>query len=157
MRILAIDPGSRGGLGWAVMDSTLALRASGVEFVTALERDDRSALWLALANLLQVLPADCVAYERVNRHSGVDAAHMYGGQVAVIQLACATRGVPWETVSVPAVKSALRCRASGKAKERAMVSAAHALGYTDVKDHNEADAVGICLAAHSAIRKRGEA
>lgn len=149
-RILGIDPGSCKGLGWAVMSAGAEaprLHRSGVVFAPTMGPDERQPLWRILTSVLDAAWVgggfDCVAYERVHRHNGVHAAHMYGGQVAVIQAWCDRVDVPYTTVQVGAVKRFLKCSAAGKDKEKAMVDAAHALGYTSVEDHNEADAVGI--------------
>lgn len=149
-------------MGWAVMSNpdSPVLHASGVIQTPPMDKDNRSALWVELGVLLgSWLPTigggtandlgravNLVAYERVHRHTGVHAAHLYGGQVALIQATCHTLGVPWTPVQVGQVKRFLNCRAVGRGKERAMVDAAHALGYNTVTDHNEADAVGIALA-----------
>ena len=114
---------------------------------------DYSPLLMQLEDLLEEQRngrgsrAFCVAYEQVSYHSGVYAAHKYGAQVGVIQLWCARRLLKCIGVPVQTVKRVLRCQASGKAKEKAMVAAAHKLGYAGVTDHNEADAIGIALGA----------
>lgn len=148
MAVLGVDPGSGKGLGWALLRSDLTLIDSGVIFTPSMDPDDRTPLWGELDRLLNnnAHRFTAVAYERVHRHSGIHAAHMYGGQVALIQHWCATSAKPWITVQVATVKRFLQCRAVGKAKEQAMVTAAHNLGYNSVTDHNEADAVGIALA-----------
>lgn len=145
MRVLGLDPGTH--LGWCLVDEKGARLDSGViDLDGHLAMDDRSALWAEMGWLLARQPRDLVAYERVHRHSGVHAAHMYGGQVAIIQHICTHLGVPWTPVQVATVKAFLQCRASGKDKKKAMVDAAHRLGYPEVKDHNEADALGVALA-----------
>lgn len=155
MQVLGIDPGSGGGLGWAVMQyfygSQPKLDSSGVSRVDLPKKSrDKTALWLELQYILRVADVygvDLVAYEQVVRHSSVYAAHLYGGQVAIIQLLCAAHSVPFMPVPVQTVKKVLGCRAAGKDKEKAMVAAAHKLGYTGVTDHNEADAIGVALGA----------
>lgn len=157
MLVLGIDPGSEKGLGWAVLDSCgLRLVFSGTAY--AERRDpadgdgrtrDRINVW---ANLLTVLEhygplVDVIAYEDVVKHSSVWAAHLYGGQIAHTQWYAHCNRKRFLSVPVQTVKRALGSRAAGKSKEIEMVKAAHRLGYTSVRDHNEADAVGICLGA----------
>jgi Holliday junction resolvasome RuvABC endonuclease subunit len=153
MIVLAIDPGSEAGLGWAVLDSEgLNLLHSGTVFIQRPDDDkhrDRSRVWLALLDILNDHGpgADVIAYEDVMKHSSVWAAHLYGGQIAMIQMWSALHSRAIMPVPVMTVKRFLRSRASGKAKLKAQVEAAHQLGYHNVKDHNEADALGIALGA----------
>ena len=163
-RVLGIDPGSRKGLGWAVLEtvdsvlveglSTVRKVASGVVKVTGIVEGsmDRTPVWAAIFDVMgnwlwraeENECVDAVAYEQVMRHSSVWAAHLYGGQQAMIQWWAHTMDRPTIPVAVQTVKRMLGCRASGGAKAVAMVQAAQRLGY-DVSDHNEADAVGIAL------------
>lgn len=64
-----------------------------------------------------------VAYEEVRRHLGVDAAHVYGGILAVLSEECETRGVPYVGVPVGTIKK--RATGRGNADKVAMVLAAH--------------------------------
>jgi Holliday junction resolvasome RuvABC endonuclease subunit len=146
-------------MGWVLLDSTnLDLLASGVLFVEwpdTPERD-RSPLWNAVHDLLNEhgIHADVIAYEDVVKHSSVWAAHLYGGQIGHIQWWAAQRGKPIRPVPVMTVKRFLRSRASGKAKAKEQVEAAHRLGYRSIQDHNEADALGIALGAVWLMKQR---
>lgn len=104
-------------------------------------------VWSAVLSILEHWGplADVIAYEDVIRHSSVWAAHLYGGQIAHIQWWAHQNRKQFCPVPVQTVKRALGSKASGKAKLTEQVKAAHRLGYTDVKDSNEADAVGIAL------------
>lgn len=154
MKVLAIDPGSEKGMGWALMDSNgLQLLASGVVFTGTRpahwHERDRSNVWSHLLVLLEKygVRADVIAYEDVVKHSSVWAAHLYGGQQAHIQFWCHAHDKSFQPVPVATVKRFLRSSASGAEKVKAQVEAAHRLGYSTVQDHNEADAVGIALGA----------
>lgn len=161
MKVLAIDPGSEKGLGWCLLDSEgLKILYSGVLFIERPKYDkhrDRSMVWRAVLDLLVTYGslADYVAYEDVMRHSSVWAAHLYGGQIAHIQWWCHINETPFLPVPVATVKRMLQSRAAGRDKAKAQVAAAHALGYTQIKDHNEADALGIALGALWLMRRTG--
>jgi hypothetical protein len=103
--------------------------------------------------LLDSLPDDegvVVAYEEVRRHLGTDAAHVYGGIVAVITEECERRGITTYTgVPVGAVKRT--ATGKGNASKDAMIAAArgHWARYCpatgrltpwEPADDNEADA-----------------
>lgn len=163
VNILAIDPGSEKGLGWALLrGDDLCLVASGVAFTQRPDRNsaegkarDRTVVWSALLDVMHHWAplANLVAYEDVIRHSSVWAAHLYGGQIAHIQWYCHCNEKQFLPVPVQTAKRALGSKASGKAKETEQVKAAHRLGYTTVSDHNEADAVGIALGALWLLQK----
>ncbi len=88
-------------------------------------------------------PIAAVFYEEVRRHRGTDAAHVYGGMLAVLTAWCEERAIPYEGVPVGTIKKALTGK--GNADKRAMISALHKLGYDGVVDDNEADAIAIML------------
>jgi len=103
---------------------------------------DRRALWATLERIYRWHAPAVVVVEQVMRHSGVYAAHVYGGQIAILEF---LHDKPLERVSVQAVKRALGLKVGGTAKQTMAVECARRLGY-NVGDHNEADAIGIALA-----------
>lgn len=155
--ILAIDPGSEKGIGFALIrGDDLALCGSGVMFTQRPDpnspegkRRDRTMVWSAILNILEHWAplCDVIAYEDVVKHSSVWSAHLYGGQIAHLQWYAHCHSKQFCPVPVQTAKRALGSKASGKAKLTEQVKAAHRLGYTSVKDSNEADAVGIALGA----------
>ena len=85
---------------------------------------------------------DLVVYEEVRRHLGVDAAHVYGGLLAVLTAACEKRKIPYQGVPVQTIKK--HATTKGNADKAAMIAAASTMtvalsGLTS----DEADA--ICL------------
>lgn len=86
-----------------------------------------------------------VAYEEVRRHMGVDAAHVYGGIVAMVAAVCEERSVPYSGVPVGTVKRAATTK--GNADKPAMIAAALERWSHACDDDNEADALWIadCL------------
>jgi Holliday junction resolvasome RuvABC endonuclease subunit len=84
-----------------------------------------------------------LGYEEVRRHAGTDAAHIYGGIVAVVQSVCEERTIPYQGVPVGTIKRL--ATGKGNADKTAMVAAA-VVRFWPVTDDNEADALW-CAAA----------
>jgi len=97
-------------------------------------------------HLREVLP-ECgmVAYEEVRRHMGVDAAHVYGGIVAMIAAECEIRTIPYTGITIAAAKQA--ATGKGNAKKDAMVASAKMKWPITIIDDNHADALWIAEAA----------
>jgi len=85
-----------------------------------------------------------VYFEEVRRHRGTDAAHVYGGMLAILTSWCESFDppLPYEGVPVGEIKKHLTGK--GNADKPAMIAAVRALGY-DVTDDNEADAIALAL------------
>lgn len=79
-----------------------------------------------------------VAYERVRRHLGTDAAHVYGGLRAVLIAFCDANGKRHAPVAIQAIKRHATGR--GNAKKPEMIAAAQARGWAPVND-DHADAL----------------
>jgi Holliday junction resolvasome RuvABC endonuclease subunit len=87
-------------------------------------------------------PLRRVYFEEVRRHMGVDAAHMYGGYLAVLQAWCTEHEVEYQGVPVGEIKKFWTGK--GNAKKDAMIAEARRRGYDPVDD-NEADAIAILV------------
>lgn len=85
-------------------------------------------------------PFGIVFFEEVRRHRGVDAAHVYGGLLGVLQGWCEERGVQYCGVPVGQIKK--NWCGSGNASKDMMIEEAKARGFEPVDD-NEADALAI--------------
>lgn len=83
---------------------------------------------------------DLVTYEGVRRHTGTDAAHVYGGWVSILQAECERLDVPYSAYGVTEIKK--YWTGKGNAKKDAMMSAAYDRGL-DPPDDNAADALAI--------------
>jgi Holliday junction resolvasome RuvABC endonuclease subunit len=83
---------------------------------------------------------EAVFFEEVRRHAGVDAAHTYGGFLAVLAAWCEHRYVAYQGVPVGTIKK--HATGLGNAGKAAMVAAMQAKGYP-VTDDNEADALAL--------------
>lgn len=145
MRILGIDPGTR--CGYALFESDDIL-LSGVWDLSGRRHEGGGMRYLRLRHFLSEALAGVtsVAYEEVRHHIGTDAAHVYGGIVAVISAECEALRVPYVGIPVGTVKK--YATGKGNAKKDAMIEAASARwpGYRCIDD-NEADARFIAMVA----------
>ncbi len=78
-----------------------------------------------------------VYFEEVRRHTGVDAAHAYGGFWAHLTAWCEHRNIPYQGVPVGTIKKHATGR--GNAGKAAMIAALRLKGFQPTDD-NEADA-----------------
>jgi hypothetical protein len=85
-----------------------------------------------------------VVFERVSSHKGTDAAHVYGGMVAVITGWAEARAIPYDHASVSEIKKF--ATGSGGANKEAVIRAMKARGLRPEGD-DEADAQAIWLLA----------
>lgn len=100
----------------------------------------RFSRWLEEA----IQGADEVVFEEVRRHAATDAAHVYGGMLAVLTASCEEKGIPYSGIPVGTIKK--HATGKGNASKAEMMAVIRAKGYT-VQDDNEADAIAILLCA----------
>jgi Holliday junction resolvasome RuvABC endonuclease subunit len=91
-----------------------------------------------LNDIAAAFAIDQVYFEEVRRHKGVDAAHVYGGLMAVLTSWCEERGIPYSGLTVGNIKK--NWTGLGNASKEAMIEVAEDRGYQP-KDDNEADAI----------------
>lgn len=84
---------------------------------------------------------DAVYFEEVRRHKGVDAAHVYGGFLAVLTAWCEDNSIPYAGVPVGTIKKHATGN-GGASKNMVMNAVSKRLG-KDVTDDNEADALAL--------------
>ena len=94
-------------------------------------------------------PIEAVFFEEVRRHIGTDAAHIYGGLLAVLTAWCEEHLVAYQGVPVGTIKRF--ATGKGNADKAAVIEAMRARGFNP-GDDNEADALAILLWA---IETRG--
>ncbi len=94
-------------------------------------------------------PIVTVHFEEVRRHLGTDAAHIYGGLLAVLGAWGEELGIAYQGVPVGTIKRFIAGK--GNADKAAVITAVQAKGF-DPADDNEADAIAILLWA---IETRG--
>ena len=144
MKILALDFGLTSG--WA-FSSAEGLITSG----TAVFRQDRwqggGVRFLRFKHWLTEIKnhaeeIDLVVYEQVRRHAGVDAAHAFGGWLAILTGWCEHHGIAYQGVPVGTIKR--HVTGKGNADKAAVIAAIRARGFHPADD-NEADALAILL------------
>jgi hypothetical protein len=83
-----------------------------------------------------------VVFEEVRRHAGTDAAHVYGGLLAILTAWCEHSGIAYEGVPVGTIKRFISGK--GNASKDAVIAAVKTRGFNPADD-NEADALAILL------------
>jgi Holliday junction resolvasome RuvABC endonuclease subunit len=92
---------------------------------------------------LSVAPLSRIVFEEVRRHRGTDAAHIYGGLLAILQTFCLDHGIEYEGLPVGVIKK--HVTGKGNADKGLMIASVQKACYPLVRDDNEADAIGIGL------------
>ncbi len=111
------------------------------------ERYLRAAV--TFAELIETHRPGVVYYEHIFRHVGTQAAHVYGGLLAMLAAECARAEVRLVPVGVGAVKIA--ATGKGNAKKPEMVAAAMERWGGEKLDENETDARFVLVAAFRGI------
>lgn len=142
--ILALDLGTT--TGWAIRDFGGLITSGTVSFKPS-RYDGGGMRYLRFTNWLTELdrlsgPIGAIYYEEVRRHAGTDAAHVFGGLLAVLTSWGELRGVPYQGVPVGTIKK--HASGKGNAPKQAMIDAARQRGFNPADD-NEADAIAILL------------
>jgi hypothetical protein len=142
--ILALDLGTT--TGWALSGYD-GLITSGTASFRPGRFDGGGMRYLRFTNWLTEIdrlsgPVETIWFEEVRRHTGTDAAHVYGGLMATLTSWAELRGVPYQGVPVGTIKKHATGR--GNADKLAMIAAARARGFSPADD-NEADAIAILL------------
>lgn len=137
-RVLALDLGTR--CGWALREHSLVTSGTWELSSPRQRRFEGGGMrWLRFRRLLEEVGlVGQVVFEEVRRHLGTDAAHAYGGALAVVTAWCEEHGIPYEAVPVATLKR--HATGKGNATKEAMVTAAKERGWHPVDD-NEADAL----------------
>ena len=142
--ILALDLGTT--TGWALRGFD-GLITSGTASFRPGRFDGGGMRFLRFINWLTELdrlsgPIATIWFEEVRRHTGTDAAHVYGGLMATLTAWAELRGVPYQGVPVGTIKR--HATGKGNADKAAMIAAARGHGFSPADD-NEADAIAILL------------
>jgi len=83
-----------------------------------------------------------VSYERVRRHRGVEAAHAYGGYLAVLWLTCHDAGIPISNIINVTVQQIKKCATGQGNAEKDDVGGQAMVRWCHIpEDDNEADAL----------------
>lgn len=142
MAILTLDLGTN--TGWCVHAG--GANASGTWDFKGRRHEGGGMRYLRFRGALRELhvntPIKYVAYEEVRRHAGTDAAHVYGGLLAVLTAWCEEYGVAYVGIPVGTIKKF--ATGKGNADKAAMVAAARGWGFAP-GDDNEADAIALMM------------
>jgi len=140
MTTLALDLGTK--TGWAA--------ASGDNIISGVEtfKNDRFSgggmRYLRFGKWLKEthghLEIKTVYFEEVRRHAGTDAAHVYGGLMAVLTAFCEEHKIPYQGVPVGTIKKFWTGK--GNAPKDVMIAEAIERGFNPIDD-NEADALAL--------------
>lgn len=142
MNILAIDIGTT--TGWALGTRDGAVKG-GSEVFSPKKCGGYGQRWIAFrAFLTETARAageiHVVYYEDVKNHTAVDAAHAYGGFLAMLEAWCAVNRIPLKPVGVSTIKK--HWTGKGNAVKEVMIEEAKRRGFRPV-DNNHADALAI--------------
>ena len=142
MKYLALDLGTR--MGWAASSDDRTITSGTVEcrnnrWEGGGMRFLRFKQWLGEIDAL-VGGLDLVVVEEVRRHCGVDAAHCYGGFLAIVTSWCEHHQIPYQGVPVGTIKR--NATGKGNASKAEVIEAMRQKGHHPADD-NEADALAI--------------
>ncbi len=135
--ILALDLGTK--TGWAVRNTISGIQSGTANFAQG-KFAGGGQRFLAFAKWLDRFTPTHVYFEAVRRHIGTDAAHIYGGMLAILTSHCEAAQIPYLGVPVGTIKKHATGR--GNAKKPEMIAAMVAKGHAP-KDDNEADALAL--------------
>lgn len=146
MNVLALDLGTKCGFAMLTQKKAGPLFDSGVWNLAPSRFSSAGTRFTKFKQqLLGVLDAyefDLLVFEEVRAHVAVDAAHIYGGLLAVMQVVALEKGLEYQGVPVGTIKK--HATGNGHAKKPEMIKAANVFYRSvDVKDDNHADA--LCL------------
>lgn len=143
--IICLDPATK--CGWATYDVDTQKFQSGVFDLSANRFRGGGMRYLNFKRELEklmfpypLISSHEVYFEEVKRHQGTDAAHVYGGLLAVLTSFCEEHEIPYQGVPVGTIKKSFTGK--GNAKKPAMIAEAIRRGHNP-KDDNEADALAI--------------
>ena len=150
MNILALDLGTTTGWAWHQRGGKIV---SGTASFSSGKLDGPGQRWLKFRRFLtDDMPRDFQVcyYERVLRHTAVQAAHVYGAFEALLQVWADTNRVRLVAVSPMTIKKFWTGK--GNVKKEVMLAEAIRCGFKP-DDDNEADALALL---HYAMKKELE-
>jgi len=132
--ILCLDLGTK--TGWATDHATGTAEFRNGRYEGGGMRFLRFRRWLD--EVAAVEKPTAVYFEEVRRHLGTDAAHVYGGMLAVLTAWCEEHGVPYLGVPVGTIKK--HATGKGNASKAMMMEAYRRKWGEEPQDDNECDA-----------------
>ncbi len=142
--VLALDLGTL--TGWALQDADGAI-VSGTEVFRHDRWQGGGMRFLRFKTWLTNTKAavgtfDSVVFEEARAHAGTDAAHVFGGFLAILTAWCEHHGIAYEGVPVGTIKRFVAGK--GNASKAEVIAAVTAKGFHPTDD-NEADALALLL------------
>ena len=144
--ILALDLGTKMGYAVSTFDKSNLFDSGTKDF--SLKRHEGGGLrYLRFRYFLDHLKESCgpfeqIVYEKVRRHKGTEAAHIYGGFQAELCSWGEKHQTPYGSLEVAEIKRFVTGR--GNASKDDMVLGVQDRGFEPIDD-NEADAIAILL------------
>lgn len=93
-----------------------------------------------LNEIRAAMPISLVVFEEVRKHAGTDAAHVYGGLLAILAEWCESKLIPYQGVSVGKIKR--HWTGKGNASKADMIAECQRREMAVVSD-DEADAIAL--------------
>lgn len=148
LKIIALDLGTR--TGWAWRGDEFGPVFSGVATFPTGRYEGGGMRFLRFQRWFDeaLIDMQMVAFEEVRRHAATDAAHVYGGLLAVLTSSCERLKIPYTGIPVGTIKK--HTTGKGNASKDQMIAAIRAQGYNP-QDDNEADAIAILLCAEAGL------
>lgn len=151
--ILALDLGTKCGL--CAMNPAGKVIASATIDMSPKTGDRWGHRFLAfrtsLETFLHGFQPSVIAYEDVRRHVATDAAHIYGGLLAVLEMTALAWDLPTCPIGVGTIKKA--ATGKGNADKTAMaVAASRKWPGLEIFDDNQADALWIAEACRTGAK-----
>lgn len=132
--ILCLDLGTK--TGWATDYATGTVEFKNSRYEGGGMRFLRFRRWLD--EMAQIEKPEAVYFEEVRRHLGTDAAHVYGGLLAVLTSWCEEHSIPYQGIPVGKIKK--HATGKGNANKRQMMGAYSKRWGVEPQDDNECDA-----------------
>jgi Holliday junction resolvasome RuvABC endonuclease subunit len=141
MSLLALDLGTN--MGYAINSNGVTMSGS-VNFKPG-KFDGGGIRFLKFRRWLDQIhaasPITEVCYEAVRAHTAIDAAHIYGALMGVLQVWCEEYNVPYSGVAVSTIKKF--AAGKGNASKDEVIAAVKRLWGFDPKSSDEADAIAL--------------
>ena len=149
MRIVGLDLGTTMGFAFTDSEHLLTHQTGTMNFANK-RHENGGMRFIRFKKFLEEVTdgvsiakgeAECVIfYEEVVYHRGADAAHVYGGWIAVLQSYCDERGIAYSGVPIGTIKK--RATGSGRANKQDMVRASMREWGVEMT-HDQADAAWV--------------
>lgn len=146
MVILALDLGTK--CGYAFSNNN----GSGVEDLKPNTHESSGMRYRKFAMFLDSFTPNFVVYEEVHAHVGIEAAHVYGGLVAILQAHCIVHEIEYRGVAVQTIKKHATGKGNAK-KDDMIVAATLKFPKINIIDDNHADALHLLDYAQKVLFK----